>query len=173
MRQIPERISPSQRVLLPGPTASSLIQHRILSTGSDGCERAALEKELSALVGLCPSFAQEPLLCSGPCHSPELCCRYTCARFNTFLILALNPAHWLTFWLDLRPASSLWTFWSVLLAGCGYCHRTCLGTVGQLPCWWGLCHCLPCCDCWLLKEQPVFLLLHDALHSFILWSPRL
>lgn len=75
MDPVPEHISPSQRLLLPELTASSLIWHNhVLPTVSDGCERAALEKGLPALVRLCPSFAQGAAFVHRPCHSTELCC---------------------------------------------------------------------------------------------------
>lgn len=80
-----------------GPEPALWYGTALLSTGPDSCERAALEKELSTLGGLCPSFAQQLLLCSGHYHSPELCCWDTCAWFNTFLILTLIPAHWFGF----------------------------------------------------------------------------
>lgn len=37
------------------------------------------------------SFSWKPLLCSAPWRSPELCCWYITAQFNTFQILTLIP----------------------------------------------------------------------------------
>lgn len=141
----------------------------MLSTASNICERAALEKELSALVGFCPSFTWRPSLCSGPCHSPELCCWYTCVQINTFLIFVLIAACWFDFlaWsctclvtVDFLISTGGW-LWLLSLDTFGYSRAAPL-LLRSVP--------LPTCyDSWLLKEQPDFTVLWclASLHPLI------
>lgn len=122
MPQISDQVgttSPSWKVLLPGPTAIWDMAHPKYPL----VEMVVKEQLWSKTVGLCgASFSWEPLLCSAPWCSPELCCGCITAQFNTFQILALI-SQIILFYLVSHPSCPFVLFGQFELWECmGFCN---------------------------------------------------